>query len=30
MSPPAWTMIDVRRRNPSSATLLRKNRASRN
>jgi nicotinate-nucleotide adenylyltransferase len=30
MSPPAWTMIDVRRRNPSSATLLRKNRTSRN
>ena len=29
MSPPAWTMIDVRRRNPSSATHLRKNRASR-
>jgi nicotinate-nucleotide adenylyltransferase len=30
MPPPAWTMLDVRRRNPSSATLLRKNRASRN
>jgi len=30
MSPPAWTMIDVRRRNPSSATLLRQNGASRN
>jgi nicotinate-nucleotide adenylyltransferase len=27
---PAWTMIDVRRRNPSSATLLRRNRVSRN
>jgi nicotinate-nucleotide adenylyltransferase len=30
MPPPAWTMIDVRRRNPSSATRLRKNRISRN
>jgi nicotinate-nucleotide adenylyltransferase len=30
-SPPVWTMIDVRRRNPSSATHLRaRNRASRN
>ena len=30
MSPPAWTLLDSRRRNPSSATRLRQNRASRN
>jgi nicotinate-nucleotide adenylyltransferase len=29
MPPPGWTMIDDRRRNPSSATLLRKNHTSR-
>lgn len=29
MQPPAWTMIDDRRRNPSSATHLRKNHTSR-
>ena len=30
MSPPAWTLLDARRRNPASATHLRENRASRN
>ena len=30
MLPPAWTLLDSRRRNPSSATRLRQNRASRN
>jgi nicotinate-nucleotide adenylyltransferase len=30
ISPPAWTLLDARRRNPSSATHLRKNRTSRN
>lgn len=29
-SPPAWTLLDSRRRNPSSATDLRRNRISRN
>jgi nicotinate-nucleotide adenylyltransferase len=30
MSPPAWTLLDARRRNLTSATHLRENRASRN